>query len=198
MTAAAACAVLAALELDAVLVAQTLISRPLVAGAVLGSLSGAPQAGALFGAAYELLSLCDLPVGGCLTWSGTVAAGTATVLASRGTAYPLCFAAGLAAGVLHARLEALERARRASTGDALAGLAEKDGRALGRALGASIAAHAAMTFATAWAVVLAAGFADRAWWAGAPDFLHGGAALVSSSAPWIGLSGVTVWGLRRA
>lgn len=198
MTAAAACAVLAVLELDAVLVAQTLLSRPFVAGSALGALTGKAQAGALFGAAFELLSLCDLPVGGSLTWSATVAAGTATVLASGGTSFSLCFAGGVAAGVLHARLEAFERSRRAATGDALAARAEAGGRALGRALGASIAGHAAMTFALVGSIVALVGAADRRWWTQAPEFLRAGAALVSSSAPWIGLSGVAAWGLRRA
>ena len=151
MTAAAACAVLAVLELDAVLVAQTLASRPLVVGALLGALTGQAQAGMLFGAVFELLSLCDLPVGGCLTWSAPVAAGTATVIASGGAPASLCFAAGAAAGILHSRAEAFERARRASSGDALALRAEADGRTLGRAMGASIALHAAMTFAVAGA-----------------------------------------------
>lgn len=198
MTTAAACAVLAVLELDAVLIAQTLASRPLVAGAVIGALTGHTLAGALFGAVFELLSLCDLPVGGCLTWSAPVAAGTATLLAGRGVSAALCFAGGVAAGVLHARIEGLERARRAATGDALVLRAEAGGRTLGRALGVSIAAHAAMTFAVAGAVVSLVGFLDARWWAGAPEFIRGGAALVSSSAPWIGLSGVAAWGLRRS
>lgn len=198
MTSAAACAVLALLELDAVLVAQTLVSRPLVVGAALGALTGRAQAGMLFGAAFELLSLCDLPVGGCLTWSAPVAAGTAAALAGAGASIPLCFAAGVAAGVLHSRVEAFERRRRAETGDALAERAQAGGRALGRALGSSIALHAAMTFAVSGAIVAAAAAVDRLWWAGAPDFVRAGAALMSSSAPWIGLSGVTAWGLRRA
>ena len=198
MTTVAACAVLAVLELDAVLVVQTLVSRPLVTGILLGALSGKPQAGALFGAAFELLSLCDLPVGGRLSWSATVAAGTATLLASQGTSFSLCFVGGVAAGVLHARAEAFERARRASTGDALAHQAEAGGRTLGRALGASIASHGAMTFATAWAVVAFVGYMDRRWWTSVPQFIQAGAALVSSSAPWIGLSGVAAWGLRRS
>ena len=198
MTAAVACAVLAVLELDAVLVAQTLASRPLVVGALLGALTGQAQAGMLFGAVFELLSLCDLPVGGCLTWSAPVAAGTATVIASGGAPASLCFAAGAAAGILHSRAEAFERARRASSGDALALRAEADGRTLGRAMGASIALHAAMTFAVAGAVVAVAGAVDRRWWTSAPDLIQGGAALMSSSAPWLGLSGVTAWGLRRS
>ena len=189
---------LAALELDAVLIAQTLVSRSLVTGSVLGALTGKAQAGMLFGVAFELLSLCDLPVGGCLTWSASVAAGTATVLASSGTSFSLCFAGCVAAGVLHSRLEALDLARRASTGDALARQAEAGGRTPGCALGSSIPSPAAMTFATAWAVVALVGFIDLRWWTGAPQFLQAGAALVSSSAPWIGLSGVMAWGLRRS
>lgn len=197
MTTVAACAVLAALELDAVLIAQTLVSRPLVVGSILGALTGKAQAGALFGAVFELLSLYDLPIGGCLTWSATVAAGTATLLASAGTSFSLCFAGAIAAGVLHSRLEAFERARRASTGDELAKDAEAGDPTLGRALGVSIAGHAAMTFAVAGSVVALVGFVDRRWWAGAPEFLRLGAAFISSSAPWIGLSGVAARGLRR-
>ena len=198
MTTASACAVLALLELDAVLIAQTLVSRPLVVGAVIGALTGNALAGALFGAVFELLSLCDLPVGGCLTWSAPVAAGTATLLSGRGTAAALCFLGGIAVGALHSRIAAFERSRRAATGDALVLRAEAGGWTLGRALGLSIAAHAAMTFAVAGAVVSLVGFLDGRWWAGAPEFIRGGAALVSSSAPWIGLSGVAAWGLRRS
>lgn len=198
MNAVAACAVLAALELDAVLVAQTLISRPLIVGAVLGTATANIYAGLFFGATFELLSLCDLPVGGCLTWSATVAAGTATLLSSRGTSFAACFAGGVAAGVLHARLEAFERKHRASTGDVLARTAEAGGCALGRALGVSIVGHAVMTFAVAGAVLACVSFMDQRWWEGAPEFIRAGASLVSSSAPWIGLSGVTAWGLRRS
>lgn len=196
MSTAAACAVLAALELDATLVAQILISRPLVMGAVLGVLTGAPQAGLLFGAAFELLSLCDLPVGGCLTWSAPVAAGTATVIASGGGDISLSFAAGVGAGALHSRVEAFERARRAATGDALVSRVT-DGGGLGPALGASLVRHAAMTLAVVGGVVAAAG-ALSSWWASAPEFLRGGADFMATSAPWIGLSGVTAWGLRRS
>lgn len=198
MSAAAACALLAVLELDAVLVAQTLASRPLVVGVLLGALTGQVQAGMLFGAAFELLSLCDLPVGGCLTWSAPVAAGTATVIAGGGASIPLAFAGGVLAGVLHSKAEAFERSRRAATGDDLARRAEAGGSALGRALGSSIALHAVMTFAVAGAVTAAAVAVDRRWWASAPDFMRGAAGLMAASAPWLGLSGVTAWGLRRS
>lgn len=198
MTALSACAVLAVLELDAVLIAQTLLSRPLIVGSIIGTLTGKAQAGALFGAVFELLGLCDLPVGGALAWSATVAAGTAAVLVGGGTSFSLSFVGGIVAGVLHSRAEAFERKRRAKTGDELARRAEAGGWALGNAMGVSIALHAAMTFVVAGAVVALFGFIDRSWWPGAPKFLLGGVQLVSSSAPWIGLSGIVAWGMRRA
>jgi mannose/fructose/N-acetylgalactosamine-specific phosphotransferase system component IIC len=194
----AGCAALAVLELDATLIAQTLLSRPLVAGAVVGVITGRAQAGVLFGASYELLGLCNLPVGGCMNWSGTVAAGTAAMLSSAGAAFAPCFAGGLAAGAAHAWLEGFERARRARTGDALAVRAESGGSALGRSFAASIAAHAAMTFAVAGGATALVAFADGRWWPVLPGFLRAGAAVAASSAPWIGLSGVAMWGLRRA
>lgn len=198
MSGAAALAVLAVLELDASLVAQTMISRPLVAATLVGAASGAALIGVIFGAVFELLGLCSLPVGGCLTWSATVAAGTATVLAGQGVSAPLCVLGGLAAGGLHSRLEGFERTRRAATGDALALRAELGGGALGRSLGLSIALHGVMTFALTLAVVLAVKVLDRAVWPGVPPAVDGGARIALLCAPWIGLSGAVVRGLRRA
>ena len=198
MSAAAACAVLALLELDATLVAQTLVSRPLVVGAALGALGGRPEAGALLGATFELLGLSDLPVGGSLKWSATVAAGTATILLCAGTSFALCFAGGLAAGAAHARLEALERARRASTGDDLVRRAELSGGILGPALCRSVAGHAAMTFAVSGAAVALVVLVDRRLWPLAPEMVRAGASFAAANAPWIGLSGVAAWGMSRA
>ncbi|UPT73997.1 MAG: hypothetical protein M0D55_19555 [Elusimicrobiota bacterium] len=198
MTGLAACAALAVLELDAVLVAQTLVSRPFVVGAVIGALGGRAHTGALYGAAFELLALVDVPVGGSLTWSASVASGTAAALMLGGTSAAMCFAGGLGAGLLHARLEAVERARRTAGADALAAAAESGGPALGRAFAVSIALHAAGTFALSLAVVALVGWADRFWWPYAPEVLRAAASAAASCAPWIGLSGVAAWGLSRA
>ncbi len=197
MSAVASCAALAVLELDAVLVAQTLMSRPFVVGAAMGALGGRPEAGAVFGAAFELLGLVDLPVGGCLTWSAPVASGVAVVLLCAGTSFAPCFAGGLLAGLAHARLEALERARRAASGEDLARRAEEGG-VLGLAMGRSIAEHAAMTFVVSGAVAAAVFFADAHFWPRVPELFKAGATAAVSSAPWIGLSGVAAWGLNRA
>lgn len=195
---AAACALLAALELDATLVAQTLVSRPLVVGAAIGMLGDRAHSGALFGAAFELLALVDLPVGGCLTWSAPVAAGVATALMLRGTSSAMCLVGGVAAGLIHARLEAVERSRRAASCDALVAAAEDGGPVLARSFGVSIAIHASGTFILAFAVVSLVGWVDRVWWPYAPEVLRAGASAALSSAPWIGLSGIAAWGLSRA
>lgn len=192
------CAALAVLELDVALVAQTLISRPLVVGILLGSLSGAPGRGVLFGATFELLSLIDLPLGGCLTWSAPMAAGVASLLSGGGCAFPVSMAAGIAAGILHSRLEAVERSRRAATGEALAGRAAEGGPILGLALGRSLAAHAAMTFAVSFLTLALVESFERQWWPRVPGFIQGGASFAADNAPWIALSGVAAWGLRRA
>ncbi len=198
MSVAATCALLAVLELDATLVAQTLVSRPFVVGAVVGAAGGRAHSGALYGAAFELLALVDVPVGGCLTWSASVAAGVASALMLQGASASACLLGGIAAGLLHARFEAFERARRSAKADALAAEAEAGGPALGRAFASALAAHAAGTFALAAAVVSLVAWGDRVWWPYAPELLRAAAAAAVSSAPWIGLSGVAAWGLSRA
>lgn len=198
MTTVAACAVLAVMELDAVLVAQTLISRPLAVGAVLGALTGWPEPGLLYGAVFEILALSDLPVGGCLTWSAPVAAGVAVLLTHAGASTGTCFVGALAAGVLHSRAEGFERRLRAASGDALARGVEAGERSLGAALGLSVAVHAAMTFALAVFVVGLLGAADRRWWTSVPEILRAGAAFAATVSPWVALSGVAAWGLKRA
>ena len=198
MSFALACAALAVLELDAVLIAQSLVSRPLVVGFIMGALGGRAESGAFLGATFELLSLSDLPVGGCLTWSSSVSAGTATIRLCGGSSYPLCFAGGLLAGVLHSRVEAIERARRVAVGDALVLRAEVDERSLSRALGLSIAKHATMTFVISGAIVALSVFVDQHLWPRTPELFREGVTFAASSAPWIGLSGVVAWGVNRA
>ena len=46
-------------------------------------------------------------------------------------------------------------------------------------------------------VVSAASALDRSAWVNAPEFARTGAALAAGWAPWLGLSGVALWGLKR-
>lgn len=60
-----------ALSLDAVSVAQTMISRPIVAATLIGFLCGSPESGLVIGAILELLACETMPFGASryLEWS---------------------------------------------------------------------------------------------------------------------------------
>ncbi len=75
------CALLAFLELDVTYVGQVLISRPIVAGALLGMFSGDLFLGLQLGIFTELIYLDYIPVGGVVPPSGAISAGTAVLLA---------------------------------------------------------------------------------------------------------------------
>ena len=198
MTIMSACAVIAILELDAVMVAQILVSRPLIVGLIMGTLTGSINSGVFLGGTFELLSVCDLPVGGSLTWSSTIASGTSSLLAAGGTPLPLCFIGGIASGIFHCRLEAIERSWRASSGEAVALLAEQDIHFLGRALGSSILIHAFATFCVAILAVSTIDMISRYGWMAVPECIQSGASSMVYGAPLIGLSGILARGLKRA
>lgn len=110
------CAGVAALELDAVLVGQWMLSRPILVGPLVGWACGSPAMGAAVGAMIELFSLEDLPVGCVIPLNGTVAAAGAVILLAGPHALPAALAlpAGLALGVGHRALESRVRTWRSS------------------------------------------------------------------------------------
>lgn len=72
--------------LDLVSVAQVMVGRPLVAGAVAGILAGDPAAGAMVGVTLELFALDLLPVGGARypDYGPAAVAGAATAAGAPG------------------------------------------------------------------------------------------------------------------
>lgn len=95
----------AALFLDQWPALQTMASRPIVAGPLVGLVLGSPLEGALWGAAFEAMYLAVLPVGAarCPDVALATIAGTAVALAGRegdlhpaGLAVTLAFLAGRA------------------------------------------------------------------------------------------------------
>lgn len=76
-------AVIAALSLDATAVGQVMVSRPLVAGPLLGALAGEPLIGLLVGMLVEILWVRELPVGNYLPPDLTLLSGMGAVLAAR-------------------------------------------------------------------------------------------------------------------
>ncbi len=100
------------LALDATSVGQFMVSRPLVAGALAGSLLGDPTAGVLVGAVLELYLLVAFPSGGARFPEGATATVVA-VAASTGVdgagALPLAVAAGLLWGQVGGFSNTLQR-----------------------------------------------------------------------------------------
>lgn len=192
-------AAVAALELDAVHAGQTLVSRPLVVGTVIGWLSGDALGGAALGASFEVLGLADLPVGGCLTWSAPVAAGVAALLSGAGAESGPCFLAGLVAGVAHARVEAFERGRRvapvaALEADAAAGKKPRHGLTLGF----SMLFHFLLTLALVAGATRLFARPALATWPSLPAPLRAGVSAAAAGALWVGLAAVVVRGFKRA
>jgi PTS system mannose-specific IIC component len=92
-----------ALALDGTAVGQFMVSRPLVAGALVGWLLGDPAAGITVGVILELYLLVSFPTGGSRFPEGataTVVAASATVVTDEPGALPLAVAVGLVWGQL--------------------------------------------------------------------------------------------------
>ena len=193
------CALVALLELDVVQVGQTMVSRPLVLGPLLGLLFGVPRIGLALGLCLEFLSLDDVPVGDRLPLNATVAAAAALLLTcSPRPLHPaLALPLGLAAGWAHQCLEAvLRRRRRALCGAAERSISDGGTPSWGRLLGRALAEQAAATFAVLLACVCAAGPALSGLWPRLPQSLLAGLDLGWKLAPWLGL-GVVLHALRR-
>lgn len=91
------------LALDATSVGQFMVSRPLVAGAIVGWLLGDPPLGFTIGAVLELYLLVSFPTGGSRFPEGataTVVAAASAAGASEPGALPLAVAIGLVWGQL--------------------------------------------------------------------------------------------------
>jgi len=85
-----------ALALDATSVGQLMVSRPLVAGLIAGSLAGDPRAGFMAGVILEIYLLVAFPVGGARFPEGATATVVAAVTAAT---YPEPGSLALAVGL---------------------------------------------------------------------------------------------------
>ena len=74
------CALVALLELDTTYVGQFLISRPMIAGAILGYLTGNLFLGLQVGIFVELIYIDYLPIGGVVPPSGAITAAIAILM----------------------------------------------------------------------------------------------------------------------
>lgn len=159
------CAAAAALVLDATSIGQFMLSRPIVAGPVLGAAAGDGAQGFAIGAIVEFALMADLPVGAALPLNGAVAASLAVLLAAEPNPLAPGWALllGLAGAWAYRPLEARLRHRRVRLAASIEtqvrrgdepGFAAAVGRSLAEEFGASavflIAAAAALKAIGGW------------------------------------------------
>ena len=190
---------LALLELDAASVGASLLSRPFVVAPLIGCALHDVWSGVFFGLVFEALTLEEMPLGGCLYLSATVAAGVSTWLAVDGLAMELAFLCGLGAGWIHARVERRLRRTRVvhvqRVENALAGGREPN---FGAEVSASLAVQAAATFVVVFIFFSASATLLPRGWLMLPQALRDGARLALFSSPWIGAGSLAASLWRRA
>ncbi len=182
---------IAILETDGTLIGQWMLSRPLIAGPLTGLFIGDPASGLVLGVLFELFCLDRPPVGGKMAFNGTVAAGSAALLAGGPHAAPLAlaFPAGLAIGCAHRIVESRVRGWRSGLSLRAAGDLEANGRVdwerlLLPSIGLQVLATAVLLYLS---VGVAGPWAVRVWDA-VPVFLREGLDSALRTAPWIGFA----------
>ncbi|MFA6029994.1 MAG: PTS sugar transporter subunit IIC [Elusimicrobiota bacterium] len=189
----------AALELDNLCVGQWMVSRPIVAGPLFGTLLGAPWEGVAFGALFEALSCESVPAGSHVPFNGCVAVVAAVLLSAGPGDLPAAaaFPAGLAAGKLHALAEKVLRERRAGL-NALAEEALAAGVAVPwrRIFLRSLLPHAALTATLLFGAVALGGPILGGLWDALPAALTRGLQKAFDWSLWLGLA-VLLDALRR-
>ena len=100
------CVVLAVLELDTTYFGQVLISRPIVAGSLIGFLSGNFFLGLQLGIFTELIYLDFMPIGGVTPPSGAISSGLAVIMGQYfGADIHFAFFVGIIGGLAFSFLE---------------------------------------------------------------------------------------------
>ncbi|MDX1623291.1 MAG: PTS sugar transporter subunit IIC [Gemmatimonadota bacterium] len=155
---------------------QTMISRPLVVGPVVGWILGEPAAGAFWGAVFETLYLGSMPVGASRVPDAGLASLVGTVVAIQGRldgveAAVLAVGFGLAAGVAGERVDRWHRTWNGRTAERIArSVAGGDPDAPGRGIVVALlrgGAFGAVQTAVAVALALAAlDLVETTWVAG--------------------------------
>lgn len=187
----ALCCVAAFLELDDAHIGQVLLSRPFVAGTILGALTGSPGQGAFLGAILELLIIDDLPVGHRIPLNATIAAAV-MILLSLGFSDvnpALSLPAGLLAGQLFRRVENRIRLRRADEARAVDEALSRGKKVpFGRILMRSLATQFCLVAAFLYVVIASLGPGLDTVWPLLPDAARAGARWAFEVAPWLGIA----------
>lgn len=182
------CAGTALLELDNAHVAQTMVSRPIVAGPLVGWLAGSPDVGMAFGVFCEMLTADEPPVGHVVPLNGTLASAAAVLLASGPEpVHPdLALPAGLGVGWLFARVEGAIRSCRSAMTRAAEEAPEGRDVSFGRLAARSLGVHAAAAAGLLYAAVAALGPVLVVARGSAPGPLLRGTSWALQMAPFLG------------
>lgn len=152
---------------------QTMVSRPIVVGPIVGAILGDPSAGVFWGAVFETIYLGLMPVGAARVPDASLAALVGTTVAVLGRldgveAAVFAVAAGFAAGLLGERVDRWHRAWNGRTAEHVArAVAGGDLSAPGRGIAAATlrgAVAGALLSAVALTVALLALEAVEATW----------------------------------
>ncbi|MBR2866035.1 MAG: PTS sugar transporter subunit IIC [Elusimicrobiaceae bacterium] len=106
------CTLAALLELDTTYAFQTLVSRPIIAGPLLGLFMGDVLAGVQVGVFAELLLLDISPLGGIIPPSGVVATAIPLILYSQGIELHFGFFLGILAAICYSFFDTFLRKTR--------------------------------------------------------------------------------------
>ena len=182
---------------------QTMISRPIVIGPVVGVILGAPVDGVVWGAVLEAMQLAVLPVGAARYPDAALAGLLGTTAALTGMAdgvYPAAWAVGVAlvAGWAGDAANRLQRRWNVRTADRVrarvaAGHLEAPGRGIAVALLRGAAIGAAQAAAGLAIVIAGASLVAETAWAGPLD----ARGLRIAAAAMVAIGGIRVVGLDR-
>jgi len=183
------CALAALLELDTAYVGQFMLSRPTMAGAILGYAAGDFMTGLQLGLFAELLFLDHVPVGGNVPPSGVFWTVSALVAASIfSVPLPLAFFLGMLAGLLYSKLEIWLRSLRYNWSERIESELDNGGCNLWKWVLKALAMQYFCGFALALAASFAAGYTGAFLWQYMPRALQSGMTVAYLSIPWIGLA----------
>ncbi|MDD4004241.1 MAG: PTS sugar transporter subunit IIC [Elusimicrobiaceae bacterium] len=178
----------ALMELDTVYAGQFMVSRPVIAGPILGLVAHNMAAGVILGLWFELLYAGYVPVGATIPPSGVISAAAAIAAADMfGVPLPAAFLAGLLAGALFGGLEEWMRRLRSGWNRLIAEQTARDCSVIDLWIVRSLLSQYALGFAFTLLFCLAAGPAAAAVMRHAPAQLSRALELGFSVVPWIGM-----------
>jgi len=183
------CGLAAVLKLDMVYAGQFLLSRPTVAGIILGALTGDLLTGLQLGLCSELILLDHIPVGGYVPPNGVVCAASAFVLVHVfGVAPPFAFLWGLIMAVAYSQVEIGLRGHHSGWNPKIEKEVAENPVALNKWVIKALAQHLGSAFLCMLAACSGIGIVAAWLWEVMPQALKLGMTAGYGAVPWIGMA----------